>query len=64
MVDQGGKELVRYDISGNASFAAYRSIVLPKSNEKALVGISVRYGQPHETDSFGEIVNAQFLPKK
>ena len=64
MVDQGGKELVRYDISGNASFAAYRSIVFAEVQREGSGWNFRAIGQPHETDSFGEIVNAQFLRKK
>ena len=64
MVDQRGKELVRYDISGNASFAAYRSIVFAEVQREGSGWNFRAIGQPHETDSFGEIVNAQFLPKK
>ncbi len=64
MVDQSGKELVRYDISGNASFAAYRSIVFAEVQREGSGWNFRAIGQPYQTDSFLEIVNTQFLPKR
>jgi len=55
-VDAKGKEIVRYDISGDASYASYHSITFA---EVAREGNSWKFqaiGNPHETDSFVEIL--------
>jgi stress response protein SCP2 len=62
-VDNNGKELVRYDISGNASFAPYHSITFAEVVRERGDWSFNAIGNPHQSDRFAEILKS-YLPKK
>lgn len=59
-VDRRGKELVRYDISGSASFSSYRSIVFADVEREGTGWKFRAIGQPHTTDKFTDLLG-QYL---
>jgi len=62
-VDGNGKELVRYDISGNASFASYHSITFAEVVREGGDWQFKAIGTPHESDRFIDVL-LNYLPKR
>lgn len=62
-VDNSGKELARYDISGNASFAAYHSITFAEVVRENGDWQFKAIGNPHPSDRFIEILK-DYLPQQ
>jgi len=62
-VDNNGKELARYDISGNASFASFHSIVFAEVVREDGDWRFNAIGNPHPSDRFAEILK-NYLPKQ
>jgi stress response protein SCP2 len=62
-VDTSGKELARYDISGNASFASYHSIIFAEVVRENDDWHFKAIGNPHPSDRFAEILKS-YLPKR
>lgn len=62
-IDNNGKELVRYDISGNASFASYHSIIFAEVIREKSDWQFKAIGNPHPSDRFVEILKS-YLPKQ
>lgn len=62
-VDHTGKELARYDISGNASFAAYHSITFAEVVRENGDWQFKAIGNPHPSDRFIEILK-DYLPQQ
>jgi stress response protein SCP2 len=60
-VDNNGKELVRYDISGNASFESYHSIIFAEVVREEGDWQFKAVGNPHPSDRFVEILK-NYLP--
>lgn len=60
-VDNNGKELARYDISGNASFASYHSIIFAEVVRENGDWSFNAIGNPHHSDRFAEILK-NYLP--
>jgi len=55
-VDRRGRELVRYRISGNASYSAYRSMVFAEVQREGSGWTFRAIGQPHATDKFVDLL--------
>jgi len=55
-VDRRGKELVRFDMSGNAGFSAYRSLVFAEVQREGTGWTFRAIGQPHTTDKFVDLL--------
>lgn len=62
-VDHNGKELARYDISGNATFAPYHSIIFAEVVREDGDWHFNAIGNPHKSDRFVEILKS-YLPKQ
>ena len=59
-VDRRGKELVRFNISGNAGFSAYRSMMFAEVQREGSGWTFRAIGQPHKTDKFVDLLQ-QFV---
>lgn len=55
-VDARGKEICRYNISGDASFSCYCSMTFAQVNRQGNGWEFRAIGNPHETDSFVEVL--------
>ncbi len=55
-VDARGKEICRYNISGDASFSAYRSLTFAEVARQDSGWTFRAIGTPHETDSFVDLL--------
>ncbi len=55
-VDRRGKELARFDISGNASLSTYRSLTFAEVVRQGAAWTFRAIGTPHETDRFVDIL--------
>lgn len=60
-VDHNGKELARYDISGNSSFAQYHSITFAEVVRESGNWHFKAIGTPHQSDRFADILKS-YLP--
>ena len=61
-VDGKGKELARYDISGDASFSRYHSITFARVKRNGRSWTFEAIGTPHETDRIAELLQ-DYLPQ-
>jgi stress response protein SCP2 len=55
-VDRRGRELVRFNISGNAGYSAYRSMVFAEVQREGSGWNFRAIGQPHTTDKFVDLL--------
>lgn len=62
-VDNNGKELVRYEISGNASFASHHSITFAEVVREGGDWQFKAVGTPHESDRFVDVLK-NYLPSR
>lgn len=60
-VDAKGREMARFDLSGDATYACCRSLIFAEFEREANGWKFHAVGKPFETDSFGHILRQHYL---